>query len=173
MTDPDMSRVLDHKTRPAVFFDRDGVLIVDHGYVHNIENLEWIIGAVEAIRRCNDAGYLVFVATNQSGVARGFYDEQAVEDFHSAMRRELAVQGAHIDDFRYCPHHPQAIVDKYRRSCECRKPKPGMLLDLMRQWPVDRSKTRDIEAADSAGLKGFLFEGGSLDDLVRAKITAT
>lgn len=163
--------------RPAVFFDRDGVLNHDTGYTHRVADLHWIDGAIDAVRACNDAGWLVFVVTNQSGVARGYYDEAAVARFHDAMQRDLAAQGAHIDEFRYCPHHPAGLVIGYDRDCTCRKPAPGMLLDLMAAWRVDGQRSfvvgdrsRDLEAGEAAGLRGHLFRGGNLLDVVRPLI---
>jgi D-glycero-D-manno-heptose 1,7-bisphosphate phosphatase len=92
--------------RPAVFFDRDGTLNEDWGYVHRFEDFRWLPGARDAIRRLNAAGVYVFVVTNQSGVARGLFGEDAVTALHARMREELREIGAAIDDFRYCPHHP-------------------------------------------------------------------
>src|SRR5215468_8719720 len=96
-----------HTPRPAAFLDRDGVLNVDHGYVYRPEQLEWIDGARVAVRLLNSAGYYVFVISNQSGVARGYYDEAAVKSFHAHMQAGLAAQRAHIDAFYFCPHHPE------------------------------------------------------------------
>lgn len=159
---------------PAAFFDRDGVLNRDLEYVYRPQDLEWNPGAVEAVRLCNEAGYLVLVVTNQSGVARGIYDEANVARFHDEMRKQLAPHGARIDDFRYCPHHPEARLESYRRTCACRKPAAGMILDLIDSWDVDASrsfligdKDIDLAAARSAGIEGYLYAGGRLDDLVR------
>src|SRR5882672_6585668 len=98
--------------RPAVFFDRDGVLNEDSGYVFEISKLKWIDSAREAIKAANDAGYFVFVVTNQSGVARGLYEETHVEALHKAMIDDLAKIGAHIDAFEYCPYHPEAVIEQ-------------------------------------------------------------
>lgn len=155
--------------RPAVFLDRDGVLNEDIGYLHRVQDLRWIPGALDAIRLANRSGRLVFVVTNQSGVARGLYDEAAIATLHSAMRDQAARAGARIDDFRYCPFHPEATVEAYRREHNWRKPGPGMILDLMAHWPVEPrgsfvvgDRDTDLAAAAAAGLPGHLFRGGNL-----------
>ena len=101
--------------RPAVFFDRDGVLNHDSGYTFEAGKLQWIEGAREAVKAVNDAGYFAFVVTNQSGVARGFYEESHVHALHRWMADEMAAIGAHIDAFEYCPDHPDGTVERYRR----------------------------------------------------------
>jgi D-glycero-D-manno-heptose 1,7-bisphosphate phosphatase len=161
--------------RPAIFFDRDGVLNEDDGYVYETTRLKWIDGAREAVKAANDAGYLVFVVTNQSGVARGFFDEQDVRALHEWMAAELARIGAHIDAFEYCPYHPDAVIERYRQVSHRRKPAPGMITDLLARFPVDpgRSiligdKPTDLEAAQAAGVHGILFSGGNLAQLVRS-----
>lgn len=165
--------------RPAVFLDRDGVLNVDSGYVHRIEDFVWVDGALDAIRQFNALGYWVFVVTNQSGVARGYYDEAAIDRLHRWMVDEAARAGARIDDFRYCPHHPEGSVADYARACACRKPAAGMLLDLMAAWPVDREhslmigdKESDMDAARRAGITGHRFGGGDLGRFVGALLAS-
>jgi D-glycero-D-manno-heptose 1,7-bisphosphate phosphatase len=157
------------QTRPAAFLDRDGVLIFDTGYVHAPSACRWIAGAHEAVRELNDRGYLVFVVTNQSGVARGLYDEAAVRNLHAWMNEELARSGAHVDAFYYCPHHPEAGIDAYRRVCSCRKPKPGMIHQALAEWSVELSSSflvgdrqSDIDAGHAGGLRALLFPGGNL-----------
>ena len=160
-------------TRPAIFLDRDGVLNRDVGYVHRPEQIEWIDGALEAVKACNDVGAFVFVVSNQSGVARGYYDETAVKALHEWMNDQLALLGAHVDAFEYCPHHEQGSVERYRRRCGRRKPAPGMILDLLRSWPVEHSrsllvgdKATDIMAGQAAGIESVLFPGGNLRDFL-------
>lgn len=157
----------------AAFFDRDGVINQDHGYVGSADRFELVEGAARAIRLCRDAGYLVFVVTNQAGVAHGYYDEAAVKTLHAHMRALLAQEGAELDDLRYCPHHPDAKLPSYRKDCSWRKPQADMILDIAKSWPVDlgRSfligdKESDLEAARAAHVRGFLYRQGPLDRFV-------
>ncbi len=161
------------KSKPAAILDRDGVLNYDDNYVGHPEKIRWMPNAAKAVKRLNDAGYHVFVFTNQSGVARGYFTEAELNTLLDWMRSELAKDGAVIDDVRYCPHHPSGTVEGYLEDHPWRKPKPGMILDLMQHWPVitkgsfvigDRDS--DIEAAAAAHLPGFLFAGGDLDAFV-------
>ena len=160
--------------RPAVFFDRDGVLNEDIGYLFERDKLVWIDGAREAVKAVNDMGYFAFVVTNQSGVARGLYEEAHVQDLHGWMADELGKIGAHIDAFEYCPFHPEGIVERYRQVSHRRKPSPGMIDDLLGRFPVDVERSfligdqpSDLEAASAAGLKGYLFRGPNLEQFLR------
>ncbi len=160
--------------RRALLLDRDGVINVDHGYVGSRDRFEWVPGAREAIRDATDAGWHVFVATNQSGVARGHYGETDVAALHDWIMAEVRRAGGTIDDIRYCPFHPDASVPAYRCNSDWRKPAPGMLLDLMRAWELDASrcvlvgdKESDMAAAHAAGITGLHFPGGDLADFVR------
>ncbi len=163
-----------HRRRRAVFLDRDGVLNIDRGYVHVPEQVEWVQGAKEAVKLFNDAGYYVFVVTNQAGVARGYFREEAVGALHRWMADELAAIGGSVDDWRYCPFHPEGSVAAYRAAHDWRKPNPGMILDLIAHWPIEREesvligdKMSDLQAAEAAGVAGHLFKDGDLLEFVR------
>lgn len=153
-------------TKRAVFIDRDGTLNVEKEYLFRIDECEFIPGVAGAVRRLNDADWLVVVVTNQSGVARGYYGEQDVAALHRHMAAELARQGARVDGWYYCPHHPTGN-QPYNRQCDCRKPLPGMLvqaareldIDLSRSWMVG-DKLADIAAGQAAGCRPVLVRTG-------------
>jgi len=168
--------------RPAAFLDRDGVLNVDRGYVYQPEALEWIAGAPQAVRLLNEAGFAVIVVTNQSGIARGKYTEADMHAFHAVMQQRLRAEGAHIDAFYFCPHHPDGSVVALAIPCDCRKPGTGMLEQAAREWPLDlrRSfligdKDSDMTAAAAFHIPGVRFDANrdSLLDLVRRQIATT
>lgn len=160
--------------RRALFLDRDGVLNEDLGHVGEVERFVWRNGARQAVKMANDAGCLVFVVTNQAGVAKGYYPEEAVGIVHTHVQDELAASGAHIDDFRYCPFHEAATVAAYRKASDWRKPEPGMILDLLRHWPVDVAgslmigdQDSDVHAGRAAGLQTLKVDGtASLVEIV-------
>lgn len=161
-------------SRKAVFFDRDGVLNKDAGYLYLYDQMEWVDGAREAIAMLTGKGYLIFVVTNQSGIARGYYKEEDVEKLHCLMECDIEKMGGHITEFFYCPHLKGASDSKYDIDCDCRKPKPGMILAAIKKYKIDPHNAflvgdsqRDIEAAYSAGIKGFLFKKGNLELFVR------
>lgn len=163
--------------KPALFLDRDGVLNEDRGFVHRWEDFVWIQGAREVVAAFNQAGWLVIVVTNQSGVGRGYYPEADVHILHERMREDLAAAGGHIDAFYHAPQHPEAPVEAYRHpDPPLRKPNPGMILQALADWPIDRDasflvgdKPSDLEAALRAGIRGVLFQGGDLKAFLAAE----
>jgi D-glycero-D-manno-heptose 1,7-bisphosphate phosphatase len=160
---------------PAVFLDRDGVLIPDIGYPHLEEHLVLIPGAAEAVRRLNALGYLVVIVTNQSGVARGLFGEDQMHAFNALLVRRLAAKGARIGAVYACPFHAEAKDPKwFHPDHPDRKPNPGMILRAVADHNIDPARSfligdqaTDLEAARRAGMPGFLFDGGNLDDFVR------
>jgi D,D-heptose 1,7-bisphosphate phosphatase len=167
--------------RPAALLDRDGVLNVDIGYAYRVDDLIWVKGAREAVLRLNDAGYYVFVVTNQAGLAYGTYSEDQLVAFHERMQDDLARIGGHVDAFYYCPFHADALVEAYRVSDHPdRKPNPGMILKAFEQWPVNKSlsfligdKESDLEAGRRVDLPGYLFKGGDLRLTIEAALSET
>lgn len=158
----------------AIFFDRDGVLNEDIGYLHRPEDFRWIDGARETLRHAQEHGLLTIIVTNQSGVARGYYEEADVDALHQWMRDDLARDGIAITAFYSCPFHGEAVIDRYRFADHPdRKPNPGMIVRALGEWNIDPAramivgdKMRDIEAGRRAGIAGQLYEGGNLADLI-------
>lgn len=157
----------DSAGRPAVFLDRDGTINEEKNYLHRIEDFQFIDGSCEAIKKFNQAGYLVLVVTNQSGVARGYFSLEDVEILHQHMAERLAAADAHVDGFYICPHHPEAGQGEFQRVCSCRKGEPGMLLKAAKEHGIDlgRSymvgdKEADIEAGEKAGCSSLLVLTG-------------
>lgn len=143
----------------AIFLDRDGVINVDHAYVHTIEQFEFIDGVFAACRHFVAQGYLLLVVTNQSGIGRGYYSEQDFAVLSEWMVAEFAAHNVPIGKVYYCPHHPKNALPGYLQDCDCRKPKPGMLLKAIDEFDIDvgRSlmigdKASDIQAAAAAGI---------------------
>lgn len=166
------------KSQPAIFFDRDGVINTDIGYAYLPEHIKWVDGAMDAIKLANQRGYLVFVATNQSGVARGMYTESDVHHLHAWMQKECLEHGAVIHSFAFCPHHATEGQGGYKVECNCRKPGPGMLLSLAKANEIDMSrsmmigdKDSDMQAAKAAGIAGHLYKGGNLKQFLEPLIT--
>ena len=150
-----------------MFIDRDGTLNEDIGYVSTPEELVLFPWAAQAVRRINEAGLFAIVITNQSGIARGLYTEETLGAIHSRMIDELAREGARVDAIYYCPHHPEVGDLQYRLSCECRKPRTGLLVKAAREHNIDLArsfvvgdKASDIKLAENAGARGALVFTG-------------
>jgi D,D-heptose 1,7-bisphosphate phosphatase len=145
-------------SRPGILLDRDGTIIVDHGYVGSVDRVDFIDGAPEAIASFNRAGIPVAVVTNQAGVARGFYGLDDVSRVHKHIAEHLAAFDACIDLFLYCPYHPDGIIEAFARTSEDRKPGPGMAraaanvlgLDLTASWVVG-DRPEDVGLAKAIG----------------------
>jgi D-glycero-D-manno-heptose 1,7-bisphosphate phosphatase len=150
----------------AVFIDRDGTINEERDYLFRTEDFDFIPGVPKAIRLLNEAGFLVIVVTNQSGVARGYYTEEDVHLLHRHIARQLEKSGARVDAWYYCPHHP-AGRGSYALPCRCRKPLPGMLLEAARRFDIDLEssvmvgdKLVDLEAGAAAGCRSVLVRTG-------------
>lgn len=155
------------KRQTAVFLDRDGTINEEVGYLDHLEKLRLIPGAAEAIRLINESGMKAVVVTNQSGVARGMFDEAFVDEVHARLREMLGEQGAFLDGLYFCPHHPTEGRGRYLRGCDCRKPAPGLLLRAVEQLSLDPERStmigdtlKDIEAAARIGARGILVRTG-------------
>ena len=155
-------------SRKAAFIDRDGVLNEERAFVHRAEDFVFVPGAVQALRALQAQGYLLVVVTNQSGIARGLYSEGDYHALTRHMRERLEAEGTHLDAVEYCPHLPDAPVERYRLECDCRKPKPGMLNRAIRALDIDPrasflvgDRLSDIEAGRAAGIgRCFLVRTG-------------
>ncbi len=152
------------RSKSALLLDRDGVINIDYGYVHKMDNFEFINGAKETIKLANDLGILVIVITNQAGIARGLYSESQFRFFTDEINNRLIEFGAHIDKTYYCPHHPSEASKDYLQNCNCRKPKNGLIEKAKLDWKLDKEKCfligdkeSDILAARKSGIKAHLF----------------
>lgn len=161
----------------AVFLDRDGTINEEVGYLDSLDKLELYPNSFEAIRLINESGMLTVVITNQSGVARGYFSENFVNAVHSRISEILKKNGAHIDRFYYCPHHPTEGNDPYLKSCDCRKPSPGMLIRASEELEIDLSRSymvgdaeKDIELANRVGAKGILVRTGYGENVVTSDV---
>jgi D-glycero-D-manno-heptose 1,7-bisphosphate phosphatase len=151
----------------AVFLDRDGVINVEKSYLHRVEDFEFLPGVPQALRLLKEAGFLLIVVTNQSGVARGYYSLEAVHEIHRHLQDELKPYGAAINAFYICPHHPDHESEDHPAECFCRKPLPGMIVKAVADFQIDpgRSflvgdKLSDIEAGRAAGCRCLLVRTG-------------
>jgi len=153
--------------RKAVFLDRDGTINVEVKYLSKVEDFQFIPGVPWALKCLKEAGFLLVVVTNQSGIGRGFYDEAALDGIHAHMHADLAKFGAAIDACYFCPHHPEHATGDYRRECGCRKPLPGMLQQAAQDLDIDLAasfmvgdKIADMEAGLAAGCSSLLVLTG-------------
>lgn len=155
------------KRRSAVFLDRDGTLIEELEFLSRVDQVRLLPSAAQAVRLLNQSGLCVVLVTNQSGVARGCFDEKTLQQIHQKLEELLKAEGASLDAIYYCPHHPEGRIAKYRKVCECRKPASGMfrraaqdlLIDLKRSAAIGDS-LRDVEAGKASGTYGVLVETG-------------
>jgi D-glycero-D-manno-heptose 1,7-bisphosphate phosphatase len=152
---------------PAVFFDRDGTLNEDVGYLDRLERLHLYPYATEALRVVSRAGYRIVIVTSQAGIAHGVIDEPTVQRIHAHILGRFADAGVHVDGVYYCPHHPDAKVARYRVTCECAKPKPGMVLQAARELDLDLARSfvvgdrwRDLLMGQAAGARGLIVRTG-------------
>lgn len=165
--------LLAHRHRPAVFLDRDGVLNNDMGHVGTVDRFFWTQGASAGIKLLNEKGYYVFVVTNQAGIAKGKYSLEQYWTLRDHIRQQLFFDNAQIDDERFCPCHPESVSDTFRHTSDWRKPSPGMLVDLMKRWPVDKANSfligdnlTDLIAAEAVGVASYQFTGGDFKAFV-------
>lgn len=152
----------------AVFLDRDGTLNVDRDYLYRIEDFEFLPGAVEGLRLLQEAGFLLVVITNQSGIARGYYTEDDFTKLTSWMTGELRRQGVKLAGVYYCPHLPDGAVSEYRMDCPCRKPKTGLFDRAVRELDISLThsfavgdRLRDCAVCTPSGCRGFLIGGSA------------
>jgi D-glycero-D-manno-heptose 1,7-bisphosphate phosphatase len=154
----------------AAFLDRDGVINIDKNYVYKIEDFEFKDGIFELLKLLQSKGFTLFVVTNQSGIGRGYYTLQDFKKLTEYMLNELKKKGIEIKEVAFCPHHPD-------ENCECRKPKPGMILNLSKKYNIDLKnsiligdKQSDIEAGKNAGVgKTYLVENSLFDIIEKIK----
>jgi D-glycero-D-manno-heptose 1,7-bisphosphate phosphatase len=153
--------------KTAVFLDRDGTLLEESGYADRLERLVFFPFSIDAVRLLNRAGHAVVIASNQSGVARGIFREEFVEEAHRHISERVAAGGARIDAFYHCPHHPEGIVETYRRTCDCRKPQPGMLIRAASDLGLSVTDSfvvgdswHDLEAGQRVGARSILVRTG-------------
>lgn len=158
----------------AIFLDRDGTLNVEKNYLYRIEDFEWLPGAIEALRLLQDAGYLLIIVTNQSGIGRGYYTEEDYLKLEKWMARTLEEQGVNLSAVYHCPHLPDAQVKEYRKDCACRKPKLGMFQQAIADFDVDvdssfaiGDKIRDCAICATTGCKGFLVAENERPEIIR------
>ena len=158
----------------AVFLDRDGTINIDKGYLYKISDFEFLPNAVEALKILQNAGYLLIIITNQSGIGRGYYTEEDFMKLNEYMKNELRKNGVNISGVYYCPHLPDAKIERYRKVCECRKPSLGLFERAVHDFDIDLSqsyavgdKLRDCSICLKSECRGFLINAPSPDERIK------
>ena len=159
----------------AIFLDRDGTINVEKHYLYKIEDFEFLPGVIEALKKFQDAGYLLIIITNQSGIGRGYYTEKDFQELNSWMINSLKEQRVYITDVYFCPHLPDALVEQYRKECNCRKPKLGMYekavidhhISLAKSYAIG-DKIRDCAICERTECKGFLISDHEKPEIVES-----
>lgn len=165
------------RNKKAIFLDRDGVLNYDFGYVGSVERVTFMDGVFDAIANLQSMNFDLFVVTNQAGVARGYYSESDVKNIHSYMNSKFNEKNIFINGYLHCPHHVDAVINQYSKTCPWRKPNPGMIEAVLglhkhirEECLMIGDRQSDLMAAKSAGVKGLHFRGGNLNDFVNDKL---
>lgn len=157
--------------KKAVFLDRDGTINVEKKYLYQIEDFEFLPGVLEGLRRFKEAGYLLIIATNQSGIARGYYSEEQYYELEAWMLEQMRCAGVWVDAVYHCPHLPDARIGRYRQECECRKPKLGMFKEAIKEYDIDVTasvaigdRLRDLVLCENGVTQGYLVYGKSTSE---------
>jgi len=160
--------------KAAIFLDRDETLNQDRGYIYDPAEFAWMPGAAAALRRFHTAGLPVFVVTNQGGIGRGMFTEAAMHQFNNHLIDNARAAGGDITDIAFCPHHPLAPDPAMATPCRCRKPEPGLIIQLAEKWQIDLANSvmigdrdSDVEAGQRAGMHSYLFDKTDLDNLAK------
>lgn len=157
----------------AIFLDRDGTINVEKHYLNKIGDFEFLPGVIEGLKLLQDAGFLLIIVTNQSGIGRGYYSEEDFNVLTKWMMQTLEQSGVKITQVYFCPHLPDAMIEKYRKDCDCRKPKPGMYLKAVEDYDIDLSKSyvigdkiRDCAICKDTECRGFLIADNEKAEII-------